>query len=33
MVQLLESRIGAFVDLILEMDLLPRIGALLKEEP
>ena len=33
MVQLLESRITAFVDLILELDLLPRIGKLLKEAP
>jgi DNA-binding transcriptional MerR regulator len=33
MVQLLESRITAFVDLILELKLLPRIGELLKEAP
>ena len=33
MVQLLENRIGAFVNLILEMKLLPRIGELLKEGP
>lgn len=33
MVQLLEKRITAFVGLILELELLPRIGELLKEAP